>query len=67
LRLDLRKPGLVDLRILELFIDFGKPKEMSYHARAGVTRAGASSQDKGPIAGLREQQLPTGLLKRAFS
>ncbi len=64
--LDLAEPFAVEGLAGKLLVKAGEAQEMLPHPLAGVAGAGFGSQQKGPIAGLRQQQLARGLLERAL-
>jgi len=63
--LDLVEPGLVDVVRLELVVKRVEVEDMDLGALDGVFDHGAGLHDEGPVAGLSEQQLASGLVQRA--
>jgi len=53
----------VDLGEGELFMQGDETEEMIFDAAAGVLGAGAGAQNERPVAGLGQEQFPTGLFQ----
>src|SRR6266404_4605371 len=64
--LDVSQPFLRQPPITQFLINPRKPQHVLFHPLARIFGAGPRPQNKGPIARLRQQQLPPRLLQRPF-